>query len=278
MPAPERPWVFAAHQWVRRQKRRWPWHQRNRSSHLAFPSPRSLRSVMPGARFATSGLARLSRTGRSSTSCPGDCGSRTRSSTARPSSARPSSASSWASWESTISRPTPLTSTVLVHYDRKQLSQDQIIEILESAPGARREPAQKDKLDLHLPLCTASMPLAAAAQFACRRALARRGGAVCLHLDPNLQGGTRGPRRGAAAGGRCARRHRRDRLPGDHVDFSRDGSLLVPRLRPGSGQENAGRFQEAAPERLWQAAALRLALPRRRRGPDFAGPAPAAAT
>ena len=60
----------------------------------------------------------------------------------------------------------PLTSTVLVQYDRKQLSQDQIIEILEAALANAEHPAQKDKLDLHLPLCTASVPMAAIAQFA----------------------------------------------------------------------------------------------------------------
>ena len=60
----------------------------------------------------------------------------------------------------------PLTSTVLVQYDRKQLSRDQIIEILESALAHAENPAQKDKLDLHLPLCTASVPMAAIAQFA----------------------------------------------------------------------------------------------------------------
>ncbi len=59
-----------------------------------------------------------------------------------------------------------LTSTVLVQYDPKQLSRDQIIEILETALVNAEHPAQKDKPDLHLPLCTVSMPLAAAAQFA----------------------------------------------------------------------------------------------------------------
>ena len=63
-------------------------------------------------------------------------------------------------------KTSPLTSTVLVQYDRKQLSRDQIIEILESALANAENPAQKDKVDLHLPLCTTSMPLAAVAQFA----------------------------------------------------------------------------------------------------------------
>jgi heavy metal translocating P-type ATPase len=59
-----------------------------------------------------------------------------------------------------------LTSTVLVQYDRKLLSKNQIVEILESALANAENPAQKDKVDLHLPLCTTSMPLAAVAQFA----------------------------------------------------------------------------------------------------------------
>jgi heavy metal translocating P-type ATPase len=59
----------------------------------------------------------------------------------------------------------PLTSTVLVQYDRKQLSRDQIIEILETALAHAENPVERDKLDLHLPLCTASVPVAAIAQF-----------------------------------------------------------------------------------------------------------------
>jgi heavy metal translocating P-type ATPase len=59
-----------------------------------------------------------------------------------------------------------LSSTILVKYDPKQLSRDQIIEILESALANVENPTQKDKLDLHLPLCTASVPVAAIAQFA----------------------------------------------------------------------------------------------------------------
>ena len=83
----------------------------------------------------------------------------------------------------------PLTSTVLVQYDRKQLSRDQIIEILESALANAEQPAQKDKLDLHLPLCTASVPHGRGRAVRGAGALARRGGAVCLYLDPDLQGG-----------------------------------------------------------------------------------------
>ncbi len=59
-----------------------------------------------------------------------------------------------------------LTGTVLVKYDQRQLSRDQIIEILESAITSAEHPEKKDKPDLHLPLCTVSMPLAAVAQFA----------------------------------------------------------------------------------------------------------------
>jgi Cu2+-exporting ATPase len=59
----------------------------------------------------------------------------------------------------------PLTSTVLVQYDRKQLTRNQIIEILETALVNAEHPPQKDKVDLHLPLCTASVPFAATAQF-----------------------------------------------------------------------------------------------------------------
>ena len=59
-----------------------------------------------------------------------------------------------------------LTSTVLIQYDRRQLSREQIVEILEAAPLNAEHPDRKDSVDLQLPLCTASVPLAAVAQFA----------------------------------------------------------------------------------------------------------------
>jgi heavy metal translocating P-type ATPase len=59
-----------------------------------------------------------------------------------------------------------LTGTVQVDYDPRQLSKLQVIEILDSALATACHPERLDKLDLHLPACTASLPLAAAAQFA----------------------------------------------------------------------------------------------------------------
>ena len=60
----------------------------------------------------------------------------------------------------------PLTGGVLIQYDQQQLSREQIIEILETALVNAEHPSGMDKLDLHLPLCTASIPVAAVAQFA----------------------------------------------------------------------------------------------------------------
>jgi Cu2+-exporting ATPase len=56
--------------------------------------------------------------------------------------------------------------TVQIDYDPRQLTKRQVIEILDSALAAAEHPTKLDKLDLHLPICTASLPLAAAAQFA----------------------------------------------------------------------------------------------------------------
>ena len=56
--------------------------------------------------------------------------------------------------------------TVQIDYDPRQLSKGQVIEILDSALAAAEHPKTLDKLDLHLPVCTASLPLAAVAQFA----------------------------------------------------------------------------------------------------------------
>ena len=60
----------------------------------------------------------------------------------------------------------PLTATVLVQYDPHELTRDQIIEIIDGALATASHPPVKDKPDLHLPLCTVSVPFAAAAQFA----------------------------------------------------------------------------------------------------------------
>ena len=57
-------------------------------------------------------------------------------------------------------------STVTVDYDRRQLSRSQVVEILDGVLAGTEIPTKLDKLDLSLPICTASMPLAAAAQFA----------------------------------------------------------------------------------------------------------------
>src|SRR4029453_10584568 len=59
-----------------------------------------------------------------------------------------------------------LTCTVQIDYDPRQLSKLQVIEILDSALTGAVHPTKLDKLDLHLPICTASLPIAAAAQFA----------------------------------------------------------------------------------------------------------------
>ncbi len=56
--------------------------------------------------------------------------------------------------------------TVQVDYDPGQLDRRQVIEILDAALAAAEHPTRLDKLDLHLPICTASLPIAAAAQFA----------------------------------------------------------------------------------------------------------------
>ncbi len=58
-----------------------------------------------------------------------------------------------------------LTGSVLILYDARQLNQAQVVEILDSAIAQAEVPEGKDQPDLHLPLCTASLPLAAAAQF-----------------------------------------------------------------------------------------------------------------
>src|SRR5271166_3310661 len=53
-----------------------------------------------------------------------------------------------------------------IEYDPRQLGPAQIIEILDGALASAEHPDRLDKLDLDLLICTASVPLAAVAQFA----------------------------------------------------------------------------------------------------------------
>jgi heavy metal translocating P-type ATPase len=59
-----------------------------------------------------------------------------------------------------------LTCRVQVDFDPTELSTTQVIEILQAALAGAERPKAPDPLDLNLPLCTASLPFAAYAQFA----------------------------------------------------------------------------------------------------------------
>jgi Cu2+-exporting ATPase len=58
-----------------------------------------------------------------------------------------------------------MSCSVLVHYDPKQLTKAQLIEILDAAFASATRPEKLDQPDMHLSICTASIPLAASAQF-----------------------------------------------------------------------------------------------------------------
>ena len=60
----------------------------------------------------------------------------------------------------------PLTGTVLLHHDPRHLCSQQVIEILDAVLARVELPAAPDQPDTNLPVCTVSLPLAAAAQFA----------------------------------------------------------------------------------------------------------------
>ena len=89
-------------------------------------------------------------------------------------------------------KTSPLTSTVLLQYDPRQLTRNQIIEILETAMVNAEHPSQKDKVDLHLPLVHSLGSLGRDGAVRGTGAPARRCGAVCLHVNPNLQGSAHG--------------------------------------------------------------------------------------
>ena len=82
----------------------------------------------------------------------------------------------------------PLTSTVLVKYDPKELTRDQIIEIIDSALATADHPPHKDQPDLHLPLCTVSVPFAAVAQFAAPGLLPVAAGLFLYTSIPTFKG------------------------------------------------------------------------------------------
>ena len=107
-----------------------------------------------------------------------------------------------------------------------------------------------------------------------RRGPVRRAGAPAsgrdplrLHVDSHLPRSRQRPLQGEAPRRARARRGRRHRLSRDDVDLPGGGALLVSRRRPRAGQADAGQLQENAARRLRQAAAIRLAVPRWRRGP-----------
>ncbi len=94
-----------------------------------------------------------------------------------------------------------LTSTVVIDYDPRELSRNQVIEIIESALENAEHPTQLDKLDLHLPICTASLPAGGDRPVRLSTAAPRRRGGLRLHVDPDLQGSPARPVPGEAARG-----------------------------------------------------------------------------
>src|SRR5713101_2741668 len=75
-----------------------------------------------------------------------------------------------------------------VEYDPRQLGRAQIIEILDSALASAEYPEQLDNLDLDLVICTASVPLAAVAQFAVPALLPLSAALFAYTAIPSLRG------------------------------------------------------------------------------------------
>src|SRR6202048_569200 len=75
-----------------------------------------------------------------------------------------------------------------VEYDPRQLGPAQIIEILDGALPSTEHPEQLDKLDLDLVICTASVPLAAVAQFAAPPLLPLSAALFAYTAIPSLKG------------------------------------------------------------------------------------------
>jgi heavy metal translocating P-type ATPase len=75
-----------------------------------------------------------------------------------------------------------------IEYDPRQLSPVQIIEILDGALANAEHPDQLDRLDLDLAICTASLPLAAVAQFAMPALLPLSAGLFAYTTIPSFRG------------------------------------------------------------------------------------------
>src|ERR1700724_2600029 len=75
-----------------------------------------------------------------------------------------------------------------VEYDPHQLGPAQIIEILDGVLASAEHPEQLDKLDLDLVICTASVPLAAVAQFAAPPLLPLSAALFAYTAIPSLKG------------------------------------------------------------------------------------------
>jgi heavy metal translocating P-type ATPase len=75
-----------------------------------------------------------------------------------------------------------------VEYDPRQLGPAQIIEILDGALANAEHSGQLDKLDLDLVICTASVPLAAVAQFAVPALLPLSAAVFAYTAIPSLRG------------------------------------------------------------------------------------------
>lgn len=81
-----------------------------------------------------------------------------------------------------------MLSTVQVHFDPRRLSSVNIIEIVDAALASAENQDVLDKLDLDLPLCTLSLPVAAAAQLAFPPLLPVAAGLFAYTSIPSFKG------------------------------------------------------------------------------------------
>ena len=201
---------------------------------------RSRRLVTSTAESVLSGTARLSHTGKSNTSCLDACRCRTAgSSTVRRGLCQAIKATDGSAGGLTISRPTRSRTRSWFSSIAGQLNRNQIIEILETALVNAEHPAQRDKLDVHLPVCTALVPIAAArAQFAVPVLLPAAAVMFAYASIPTFKSEREVLVEEKRARRRCAGRDRGRRMSGYHGDFSGSCALLVLELRSSPGQED----------------------------------------
>ncbi len=157
-----------------------------------------------------------------------------------------------------------------IDYDPERISAAQLVEILDTALVTTEHPAQLDKIDRELTICTASLPLAAVAQFAVPALMPVSAALFAYTALPSFTGAWSVVTKERRLGVDVLEFHRCACMPGYRTDSRWRRPVLVSLFRPLSGTPYRGPLEEDAARRVRQAAALCLAARGRAGNPGSA--------